>query len=235
MRTTATSPSELDRLIAPEIVNDRFYRVLERIAATDGVRTILEIGSSAGEGSTAALIEGALRNPRRPEIHCIELSIPRFEALAARYVDLDFVHCHNVSSVPVEAFPAESAIDAFRARTWTRFRFIRRSEVMRWLRQDIEYVERHGLSTEGIRCIAGRYGIDSFDAVVIDGSEFTGAAELDRVYGARFIALDDVRTYKNHDNCRSLDRDPLYRRIAGSRWLRNGFAVFERTGGACSP
>jgi len=225
----AAAISELDRLIPPEIVGDRFFRTLERIAAAPGVRTILEIGSSSGEGSTAALVSGALRNDPIPQIHCIEVSIPRFNALVRRYSGFDFVHCHNVSSVPLESFPQESAIDAFRARAWTRLRLIRRSEIMRWLHQDIEYVQRHGLSGEGIRAIARSYGIDAFDAVVIDGSEFTGPADLDRVYGARFIALDDVRTFKNYDNLRTLDADPGYRRIAGSRWLRNGFAVFERT------
>jgi hypothetical protein len=227
--TAAASASQLDRLIAPEIAGDRLSRHLERLAATAGVRTILDIGASSGEGSTAALVAGALRNPDRPVIHCIEVSVARFEALERRYRDHDFVHCHNVSSVPLDRFPTEAEIDAFRRRIWTRFRFIRRAEVMRWLRQDIEYVERHGLSATGIRSIRERFSIDRFDLVVIDGSEFTGPAELDEVYGARFLALDDVRTYKNMDNTRRLDDDPAYRRVAFARRVRNGFAIYERT------
>jgi hypothetical protein len=39
-----------------------------------------------------------------------------------------------------------------------------------------------------------------------------------------------VRTFKNHDNRRRLERDFSYRSIAAGR-LRNGFAVFERIGG----
>jgi hypothetical protein len=226
--TAAASGSQLERLIAPEIAGDRLSRHLERLAATPGVRTILDVGASSGEGSTAALVAGALCNPDRPVIHCIEVSVTRFEALERRYRDHDFVHCHNVSSVPLDRFPTEAEIDAFRRRIWTRFRFIRRAEVMRWLRQDIEYVERHGLSATGIRSIRERFGVDHFDLVVIDGSEFTGPAELDEVYGARFLALDDVRTYKNLDNRRRLDGDPAYRRIAFAR-LRNGFAIYERT------
>jgi hypothetical protein len=227
--TAAASGSQLDRLIAPEIAGDRLSRQLERLAATAGVRTILDIGASSGEGSTAALVTGALRNPNRPAIHCIEVSVTRFEALERRYRDHDFVHCHNVSSVPLDRFPTEAEIDAFRRRVWTRFRLIRRAEVIRWLRQDIEYVERHALSAHGIRAIRERFAIDHFDLVVIDGSEFTGPAELDEVYGARFLALDDVRTYKNLDNRRRLDDDPAYRRIAYARRVRNGFAIYERT------
>ena len=37
-----------------EIKNDTFYRCIERLAATTDVKTILEIGSSAGGGSRAA-------------------------------------------------------------------------------------------------------------------------------------------------------------------------------------
>jgi len=230
MTRTQSAPqvSELDRLIPPEIKDDEFYRTLERIAARADVRTILDIGASSGEGSTAALVAGAMRNPIRPTIHCIEVSVPRFEALEARYRSLEFVHCHNVSSVPVGLFPSEAHVDAFRRRVWTRFRFIRRTEVMRWLRQDIDYVLRHGLSRDGIRSIMADNGIDRFDLVVIDGSEFTGRAECEAVYGARFVALDDIRTYKNYDNRRRLDADPGYRCIAGARRLRNGFAVYER-------
>jgi hypothetical protein len=221
------SPSELDRLIPPEIAGDAFHQTLERLAATPGVRTILDIGASSGEGSTAAIVAGAARNPDSPVVHCIEVSVPRHAALERRYRDADFVHCHNISSVSLDRFPTEADVDAFRRRTWTRFRFIRRSIVMGWLRQDIEYIEQHGLSCNGIRDIRERFAIDRFDLVVIDGSEFTGRAEMEDVQGSRFIALDDVRTFKNRDNLRRLERDPAYRRIAAGR-LRNGFAVFER-------
>jgi hypothetical protein len=221
------SPSALDRLIPPEITGDAFHRTLERLAATPGVRTILDIGASSGEGSTAALVAGAARNPDSPVVHCIEVSVPRHAALERRYRDNENVHCHNVSSVSLERFPTEADVDAFRRGTWTRFRFIRRSLVMGWLRQDIDYVEQHGLSRNGVREILDRFGIDRFDLVVIDGSEFTGRAELEDASGSRFIALDDVRTFKNYDNRRRLERDGSYRRIAAGR-LRNGFAVFER-------
>jgi hypothetical protein len=40
--------------------------------------------------------------------------------------------------------------------------------------------------------------------------------------------LDDTRSYKNWENARRLSGDPAYRLVTKSRWLRNGFAVFER-------
>jgi hypothetical protein len=224
----AGSPSALDRLIAPEIKDDPLYRWIVRIAGSPEVRHILEIGSSSGAGSTEAFVAGMRTNPGRPILHCIEVSRVRFQALADRYRNEAAVRCYNVSSVPIEAFPSVADIDAFRRRVWTRFRFIRRELVLSWLRQDLEYLERESLSGDGIRLVRERAGVDVFDAVLIDGSEFTGRAELAQVYGARFVLLDDIRTFKNFDNCRRLLHDPSYRLVARSRWLRNGFAVFER-------
>lgn len=220
--------SALDHLIPAEIHDDPLWSWIERIAATPGVRHVLEIGASSGAGSTAAWVAGARRNAVPPTIHCLEVSRPRFEALTERFGTVGFVECHNVSSVPLERFPAPAEIDAFRRRIWTRFRFIPRRTVLRWLREDIEYLRRHGLSGHGIRDVREQSGIDVFDAVLIDGSEFTGPADLDEVYGARYLVLDDIRTYKNYDNDRRLIADPGYRRLERSRRPRNGFAVYRR-------
>lgn len=219
--------SPLDRLIAPEIQADRLYRWLERIAATAGVRHILEIGASAGAGSTEALVAGALRNREPPLIHSLEVSKVRFAALERRYHEVPFVRCYNLSSVVLERFPSETDVDAFRSRVWTRFRFIARDTVMGWLRADLEYLAKNDLSTPGIEIVRRQHGIEHFDAVLIDGSEFSGPADLEDVYGARYLLLDDIRTFKNHDNYQRLLSDSSYRLLAKGR-VRNGFAVFER-------
>lgn len=228
MADQKTPPSGLDRLIAPEIRRDRFARAIEAIGATEGVRHILEIGASAGEGSTEAWVRGALRNPRRPTLHCIEVSIPRFAALVERWRAYDFVKCYNLSSVPVERFPGEEEVARFHREVRSKLRNVRLEKVLGWLRQDIAYLREHDLSTDGIRCIRAQHGIATFDAVLIDGSEFTGKAELEETYGARFLLLDDIRSFKNWETYRRLKDDPAYRLVARSRWTRNGFAVFER-------
>jgi hypothetical protein len=221
--------SELDHVIPAEIAGDRLCELLEQLAARAEVRHILEIGSSSGEGSTAALARGARRNPSRPELHCMEVSAPRFEQLAARYREDEFVHCHRRSSVPLERFPTRADVERFWRDVPSRLHRTPLSEVLRWLEQDLVYVREHGLSGEGIRDIRDAHRIDRFDLVLIDGSEFTGTAELDEVYGARFLALDDVCSFKNFENCERLKGDPSYRLVEESARLRNGFAVFERT------
>lgn len=220
--------SELDRVIAPEIADDRFFALLEELAARPDVRSILEIGSSSGEGSTAALVRGARRNPSSPQLHCMEVSAPRFERLVENYRGVPFVHCHRASSVPLERFPTEADVSRFYDEVPSRLRRTPRFEVLRWLAQDVAYVRAHGLSANGIGDIRRVHGIDRFDLVLIDGSEFTGGAELDEVYGARLIALDDTETFKNFRGRERLGADPGYRLLEESARLRNGFAVFER-------
>lgn len=220
-----------DRLIPPEITNDGFSRAIVQVAATPGVREILEIGSSAGAGSTEAWVVGALRNPTRPRLHCIEVSRVRHAALVERWKDHPFVHAHNLSSVPLERFRTPEDVKEFYRGKRSRLRRTPLPVVLEWLQADLAYVRENGLSMNGIAQIQAMHDLDGFDAVLIDGSEFTGVAELDAVYGARFILLDDTRTFKNWENARRLGADPAYELVVKSRWTRNGFAVFERADG----
>jgi hypothetical protein len=220
--------SGLADLIPPEIADDAFAGIIEDVAATPGVREILEIGSSAGGGSTAAWIRGALRNPRRPRLHCIEVSTERHAALLERWGGHDFVLCHHVSSVPVERLASEEEVERFYRDTPSRLREFDLTTVLAWLEQDVAYLRDNGFSGPGIAEIKERYGIETFDAVLIDGSEFAGRAELEEVYGARFLLLDDTETFKNWDTSRSLRADPEYAVIREDPHVRNGFAVFER-------
>ena len=230
-RTTepATTGTTLDELIPPEITDDPFAELIETIAATEGVREILEIGSSTGEGSTAAWVRGALRNRVRPRLHCLEVSEQRHAALVRRWSEHDFVHCHHRSSIPIERFPTAGEIEEFYRTEPSRLREFPLDTVLGWLRQDIEYLRDHDLSADGIAEIKDACGIGTFDAVLIDGSEFSGRAELDEVYGARFLLLDDTETFKNWHSSRRLLDDPAYRLIRADPDVRNGYAVFERT------
>jgi hypothetical protein len=231
-RSTARGPvaSQLDDLIPAEIASDSFSGIIEEVASTDGVHEILEIGSSAGDGSTAAWVRGALRNAVRPRLHCIEVSAERHAALLERWGAQEFVYCHHVSSIPVERFPSAEEIERFYLDVPSRLRDFDLATVLGWLQQDLDYLRAHGLSSPGIAQIKDRYSIHTFDAVLVDGSEFAGRAELDEVYGARFLLLDDTETFKNWENSRCLQADPRYRLIYADPETRNGFAVFERVG-----
>jgi hypothetical protein len=231
-RRKATSAARvgtaLDELIPPEIAGDAFAAIIEEIGATVGVREILEIGSSTGEGSTAAWVRGALRNPERPRLHCLEVSSERYDALVERWREYEFVHCYHLSSVPLERFPSPADVERFFRDMPDRLSPYDLETVLGWLQQDVDYLRAHELSSAGIARVKAQHGIGVFDAVLIDGSEFSGRAELDEVYGARFLLLDDTETFKNFDNARRLEADPDYRLVRADPTTRNGFAVYER-------
>ena len=228
LRRRRSSTSELDALIAPEIKNDEFFKALTEVAARQDVRTILEVGASSGEGSTEALVTGALQNPSAPQLYCLEVSRVRFEALTRRWAARPWIHCYNLSSVPLEEFPSRQQVIDFYNTQPSRLRRFHLGEILRWLEQDAAYLREHQLSRSGIDEIKRDAGIDVFDAVLIDGSEFTGKAELTHVYGAGYLMLDDVRTHKNFFNYARLREDPDYALIGENLSLRNGFAIFAR-------
>src|SRR5688572_8848469 len=205
-----TVESSLDRLIPPEILQDELYALIERLARTEKLHNVLEIGSSAGQGSTAAFVAGIRANPHRPKLFCLELSKVRFEALRRAYADFPEMHCYNASSVPLSAFPGEDEVATFYHAADTTLRRFPLAEVLAWLAADKAYLASSNLPDRGIEQIQREHHIERFDLVLIDGSEFTGRAELDLVYGARLILLDDVRGFKNAHNFQRLLADPAY-------------------------
>lgn len=218
----------LNDLIPPEITNDGFAKALETIASTKGVRHILEIGASSGEGSTVALVRGAKANPTSPVIYCLEASRRRFGELRKRYKDVPFVRTYNASSVSLADFPHDSEVRRFCATAQgNRLKRFGVDVVSGWLQQDIAYVATSGIQQGGIELIRREARIDKFDAVLIDGSEFTGWAELQLVIGARFIMLDDITTFKNHRGHHSLLSDPRYRLVEIDQGVRHGYSIFE--------
>ncbi|QLE54861.1 class I SAM-dependent methyltransferase [Nostoc sp. TCL26-01] len=219
--------SELNSLIPPEIKNDEFYLALQKITSEEDIKTVLEIGSSSGDGSTEALVTGLKNNPNKPKLFCIELSKNRFKQLENKYINDDFVHPHNISSVPVESFPTVQEVIDFYQNTNNNLKKYPLERVLYWLQQDIEYVKNSGLSTNGIKKIKLENNIDSFDLVLIDGSEFTGSAELDEIYGAKYICLDDINTFKNNKNFLRLLNDSNYVLIESKLNVRNGYAIFK--------
>ena len=136
--------SDLNRIIAPEIKNDQFYKIIKRLAANETLKTVLEIGSSAGGGSTEAFVAGLSQNPGSPKLFCIEVSKPRFKKLQETYKPYPFVHCYNLSSVTIDQFPTPEAVTAFYNEVSSGLRKFPLPSVLDWLRQDIQYVREIG-------------------------------------------------------------------------------------------
>jgi hypothetical protein len=226
----AQKDSQLNYLIPAEIKDDEFYYLLQFIVEQPEVRTVLEIGASSGEGSTEAFVT-AMRGqpPGSKQLYTMEVSKVRYAALKQRYAADPFVHPYNFSSVAVADFPSIEEVTAF-WQSHLRHSGLPLEVLLGWRQQDIDYILDSGIPTDGIRTLQRETGITVFDAVLIDGSEFTGQAELERVYGATYLCLDDSNVFKNFDNYQRLVADPKYALVAQNPTLRNGYAVFKKMG-----
>jgi predicted O-methyltransferase YrrM len=220
--------SILEQTIPPEVKDDEFYRLLKGLAKNQPLRNVLEIGSSSGAGSTQALVEGLRANPWQPSFFCMELSKHRFRELRRRYRRDDFVNCYNASSVPSDAFLTEKEVSHFYSTSQTKLNSYPLEEVLRWRRLELDYLSAQRVPSAGIELIKLTKRIQTFDLVLIDGSAFTGEAELQAVYGAAYILLDDVNDIKNLRNYERLKLDSSYTLCAENWNVRNGFACFKK-------
>jgi glycosyltransferase involved in cell wall biosynthesis len=220
--------SELNTIIPPEIKNDEFYNFIQKLAREENIKTVLEIGSSSGGGSTEAFVTGLRDNPNKPQLYCMEVSQTRFSELSRLYQNDSFVKCYNISSVSADGFPTRQQVIDFYHSTPNKLQYYPIERVLGWLEQDIDYVNNSGVAGNGIVQIKQENKIEYFDLVLIDGSEFTGTAELAQVYGAKYILLDDITTFKNYDNHQQLLNDPNYQLIAENTSVRNGYSVFKK-------
>lgn len=226
----------LNRRILPEILDDEFSRILTQLAARSDIKTIIEIGSSSGDGSTKSIVEGINRKAiAGATLFCMEISKPRFEALSSHYRDSKFVKVYRQSSVNLSEFPSSLEVSQFYLTKNTNLNKYRLFRVLQWLYEDKNYLrENQTLLSEklfginGIQKIKQDNGIVDFDLALIDGSEFTGYAELTHLRNSKIIAIDDVNSFKGWACFHELQSDARYQLISDNWNVRNGFSVFER-------
>ncbi|NET72778.1 MAG: hypothetical protein F6K62_18160 [Sphaerospermopsis sp. SIO1G2] len=221
---------EVEGQIIADIKYDELYDAIQKIASSEPISTMLEIGSFTGQGSTEAFVTGMLKNPHQPHLFCIEAVDTLFAQLAKRYQDYPQVHCYYGSTVTAEEFPAPEQVIAFYNSHPQVMEEVSLDTLIHWLQEDQSYIKTSGIATQIIPTIQQEYKIAQFDVVLIDGSEFTGLIELEQVYGANIIILDDINVFKNYDSYHRLMEDPNYERTSYNTSLRNGYAIFYRLG-----
>jgi glycosyltransferase involved in cell wall biosynthesis len=227
-QSSTVDDNSLNTLITPEVFQDEFYEAIIHLARSARIDTVLEIGSSSGGGSTLAWVEGLRQNPYHPNLYCMEVSRVRWAALKERWEGEGFVECFLGSSVRPDQFPSVAEVRHFLETVDGPLREYPVEQVLSWLAQDLAYIENENVPSACISEIKRTRGIQHFGAVLIDGSEFTGDAELDEVYGAEYILLDDTQTYKCYSARQRLLHDPGYEMIADNPGLRNGYSIFQR-------
>jgi hypothetical protein len=222
--------STLKDIIPAEIKNDIFYENIYSIVQKNEIKNILEIGSSSGGGSTDALVKGikARHDVNEVKLFCLEVSKERYSKLQETYKDEPFFISYRHSSIHLNEFPSKQEVSFFYENFESPLNNFQLETIIQWYEQDLNYLKQEKLLESGIEIIKNTHQLQLFDFVLIDGSEFTGERDLAHTIGSKFIALDDIMTFKCHHAFNTLLNDNNYKLLIKNLELRNGFAIFER-------
>lgn len=201
----------------PEIMlNDAFGRAIHDTIRSCNVRTVIEIGSWDGLGSTTVLMHALQPLPAK-HLVCVEPNPDRHASLQKVVAGKPWITTVCRRSVARDAMTCKT-FEAAWTSPYNRLPYT--EEVVRkWWNEQCDgagYLET--LTTE------------EFDAALIDGCEFAGYDDFrllrDRV---RVLMLDDVffalKCSQANDELR---RDPEWECIWSSAFVRNGAAIWVR-------
>jgi hypothetical protein len=196
-------------------INDPFGRALARY--TYNLDVGLEIGGGTGDGSTQCIRTKRLfsieNHPDRIGRHSMNLSarggvaINGTATLSKLWMNqLDVAEFYGTNKTTLNQYPLD--------------------QVLGWYHECVEFAQPY--STNAIEDIHFEHNVD-FNFVLIDGSPFSGEAELRcvRPFLAEkaIIALDDINDIKNLANYNKLKG---FGKLLWEDWsVRNGAAIFE--------
>jgi len=209
-----------------EIINDKFFTYLSHLAERKNTKTILEIGSGSGSGSTQALVAGLRQGRSDQRVFCIEACPNNFAELAQSVSGLTAVRpCFGSSVHPKQIVDWKQVAEWYQQNPGNQLSQYGLATVRSWWERENDRDPKVPVSL--IETIKDETGLPYFDMVLIDGSEFTGEAEFRQIYGSRWIALDDVGSFKNWKNREFLMWDEHYALWREDLGLRNGFSIFR--------
>ena len=196
-------------------IHDTFGQALAK--HSDGLEVGLEIGGGTGDGSTQCIRTKRLfsieNHPDRIGRHSMNLSARGGVAI------------NGTATLP-KLWMNKNDIEEFYRTTHTTLNQYPLEQVLGWHNVCLE--TSYPYSTNAIEDIHFEHNVD-FNFVLIDGSPFSGEAELRcvRPFLAEkaIIALDDVNDIKNHANYHKLkDHAEL---LCENLMHRNGWAIFR--------
>ena len=196
-------------------INDSFGKALAKYS--EGLDVGLEIGGGTGDGSSQCIRTKRLfsieNNPDRIGRHSMNLSakggvsVNGTATLPKLWMNqLDIAEFYGTNKTALNQYPLD--------------------QVLGWYHECIEFADPY--STNAIEDIHIEHNVN-FDFVLIDGSPFSGEAELRcvRPFLAEkaIIALDDVNDIKNWANYHKLKG---FAKLLWEDWsVRNGAAIFQ--------
>lgn len=201
-------------------LNDAFGRAIVDTIVRYRLCRNLEIGAWDGLGSTQCFISG-MRDLVGTHLYCIEFDKERYAQLCQTCKNHSFITCVNASSIGKNSIIPRT-FDGVWLSPFNRLRpRYNRDTVQDWYMRDmaaLNDIPNGFLNT----CE------ESFDAVLIDGSEFLGYSEFCLLKNrTRCFFLDDVHNaYKCNQVYHELKDN--WQKIYDFPDLRNGASIFMR-------
>jgi hypothetical protein len=211
----------------PEILNDEFFCAIKECVKVFKSKTILEIGSWDGKGSTQSFIQSIVENKLSSQLYCLEAQKDRYEQLVNNMKSFSFVKCYNRLSGTIKDLRSEQDIRDF-IKKYPALLISQNpvEKVLGWRKQEDTWPL--GVLDNGIEIIKKENNIKNFDMVLIDGSEFTGVRDFELTIDSDVFLLDDINAMKNYENYLTLKNDKKYFLVKSNWHLRNGYAIFKR-------
>lgn len=205
-----------------ETIYDELFFILQKLVNDNSseISSVLDIGAGDGTGATEAILRATSLGEERL-VFCIEPDPTKGDLLLSRHAER--VHLFRGGSIALSMYKSVKEIEYF-------YRFV--PSVMNFisLHEIIENRERelHTLNQEnGIDFYKSFLTRPVFDLVIIDGSQFCGESDLDHTYGAKFIALNGIKTLKNYANFNRLSQDTAYDLLYSDIDKGSGYALFK--------
>jgi len=215
-----------EKIIFPDEIDTELFFIIQKIIIDDQtIKTVIDIGASEGNGSSRAVVT-TLGRGNNIKLFCIEPDIEKYELLCSRFSTE--VKTFNASSVKLDDYMSENDVIYYYNSILTILNFYTLEHVLTLMSNELGMLNKAN-SVDCVNSIKKDFAISKFDMAILDGSLFTGKADLDNVYGSRYLVLNHIRSIKNYSNYVRLLSDGAYKLIDYNFHSGCGYAVFFLT------
>jgi hypothetical protein len=207
----------------PEItLNTELGKNIISFIRDNNIKSVIEIGSGAGNGSTQCFLAALLENPFDSKLYCFEPNIKNYVNLLNFTKIYPWCKCYNNSAISYSDFIVKDYDKDFWESQYNFFKtdISLKDMVKTWYDGDISFFKNEPFSI---------LPNISAECVLIDGCEFSGYSEYKQLHpDIKHIILDDCLTaFKNIQVYSELNIHPNWKLVnQGSE--RNGWAIFSK-------
>lgn len=182
------------------------WKLIQKVIKNNNIKTIVEIGTWKGMGSTLAILESMDQNA---DFYSLETNFEFFKIAKKNLFEFEgkfkLIYGRIVEINDVIEFSKN---------------LLMTNEQKNWLREDLENMKK---SENVILQIP-----EKIDFLLLDGGEFSTYAEWSILkQRSKIIALDDIRTFKCKKIFEEMNNDNNFELIGQSNEI-NGFCIFEK-------